>query len=86
MTSRQWPATSRKRGRFGADVVDFDPGGGGSENFGSLIKGGNPGGVAVLGGGGYVGPDPKDGAGTEQLSAQGRATAHQEVAEEAGGW
>ena len=45
---------------LGADVADFDPGGGRSEGVGSLLQGGCPRGVAVWGG--DVGPDPLDGA------------------------
>ena len=33
-----------------------------------------------------MGNDPKDGAGPEYFSTQGRATSHQEASEETGGW
>ena len=68
---------------MGADVEDFESGWGGPEGIGENFQGSIIGGVAVQGR--DVGPDPPDGAGPEQLPAQGRATAHQEAAEEAGG-
>ena len=45
---------------MGADVADFEPGGGRSKGVGSLLQGGIPDGVAVWGG--DVGPDPLNGA------------------------
>ena len=66
-----------------ADVADFDPGGVISKGVGFLLKGGSLGGVTVRGG--DVGPEPQDGAGPEYVSPQGRATAHQEANDEAGG-
>ena len=69
---------------MGADIADFEPGGGRSECFGSLLQGGMPAGVAVWGG--DVGPDPQGGAGPEYLSEQGSATAHKDAEEEVGGW
>ena len=45
---------------MGADVADFDPGEGRSEDVRSLIQGGDPGGVVVWGR--DVGTDPQDGA------------------------
>ena len=69
---------------MGAYVADFDPRGGRSEGVVSLLQGGSPVGVDIQGG--DVDPDPQDGADPEYLSAQGRATSHQDTAKEAGGW
>ena len=48
---------------LGADVADFEPGGGGSEGVRSLLQGGSPGVVAVQGK--NVGHEPQDGVGPE---------------------
>ena len=68
---------------MGADVEDFEPGGGGPKGIGALLQSGSAGGVDL--GGRNVGPVPPYGAGPEQLSAQGRGMAHQEAAEAVGG-
>ena len=67
---------------LGADVKDFDPGGGGPEGIGALLQSSSAGGVDFRSR--DVGPDPPDGAVPGQLSAQGRAAAHREAAESAG--
>ena len=74
----------KARKSWGADVEDFEPGGGRPEGIGELFQGGSTGVVSFWGR--YVGPDPPDGAGPVQLSAQGCAKAHRKVAKEAGGW
>ena len=66
---------------MGADVADFEPGGGRSKGVGSLLQGGSPDGVAVR-----VVDDPQDGAVPDYLSAQDSAMSHQEAEEETGGW
>ena len=48
---------------MGADVPDFELGGGGLEVIGALLQVGSSGGVAVPGK--DIGPDPQDGAGPE---------------------
>ena len=48
---------------MGADVADFDPGGGGTEGIRALLQGGSSGGVAVWGG--DVGTDPQNGVGPD---------------------
>ena len=65
-------------------VEDFETGGGGPKGIVALFQGGSTGGVDIQGR--DVGPDPPDGAGPEQISAQGHTTAHCKSAEEAGGW
>ena len=48
-----------------------------------IFQGSDTGGVVVWGG--DVGTNAQDGAGPENFSTQGRATAHQEAAKETGG-
>ena len=67
---------------LGADDKDLEPRGGGPEGIGEFLQSGCAGGVDFRGR--DMGPDPPDGAGPEQISAQGRATAHQEAAEKTG--
>ena len=67
---------------MGADVNNFDSGGGVTEGIGALFQGLST--VGVTFGVKDAGPDPPDGAGPEQLSAQGRATAHREANKAAG--
>ena len=55
----------------------------GPKGFGSILQGSCAGGVAFRGR--DTGPDPLDGEGPEQLSAQGRATDHHETSKAAGG-
>ena len=68
---------------MGADIEDFEPGGGGPEAIDTLLQSGIAGSAALQVR--EVGTEPLDGAGPEQLSAQGRATAHHEADETAGG-
>ena len=67
---------------MGADVEDFDLGGGGSEGIGALFQGSSIGSVAVRGR--DVGPHPPYGAGSDQISAQVCATTLREASKEAG--
>ena len=68
---------------MGADVVDLEPVGGGPEGIGEFIQSSSA--ISVAFQGRDVGPDPPDGAGTEQISEQGCVTAHREAAEAAEG-
>ena len=68
---------------LGACVEDFEPGGDGPEVIGALLQSSSAGGVGF--GGRDVDPDPLDGVGPEQLSAQGRVTDHREAAKVGGG-
>ena len=59
---------------MGADDKDIEPVDGGSEGIGELLQSG------CAGGSNFrvreVGPDPRNGAAPEKLSAKGHATAH----------
>ena len=68
---------------MGADVKDFEPGGGIPEGIGSLLQSGSAGGDSFKGI--DVVPETPYGIGPEQLSVQGRTTAHREEAEVTGG-
>ena len=68
-------------GELGADVEGFKTGGGGPEGVRAIFQSSSADGVAFWGR--DVGPDPPDGAGHEQISAQGCATDHREAADAA---
>ena len=83
MTSQQCEATWRSLGRSECCLQGYCAGRGRTQRSQGYFSGGHVGGVAFRGR--DMGPDPPDGAGPEQIPAQGIAMSHQEAAEVEGG-